>query len=52
MRRPSNYFRARGAREPLATALAWTGTVAALDFLVVALLLQRSLAMFGSIAGT
>ena len=46
------YFRVRGAREPLATAIAWTAVVALLDFIVVAGLLHRSLEMFTSFAGT
>ena len=46
-----HYFRERGAREPLATALAFTGIVAVLDLAVVAGLIQHSLAMFGSVAG-
>jgi hypothetical protein len=46
------YFRARGARESLETALSWTAAVMLLDLLVVALGIQRSLAMFGSLAGT
>lgn len=46
------YFRARGAREPAAVAVAWTATVAMLDLIVVAGAVQHSLAMFASIAGT
>jgi hypothetical protein len=46
------YFRNRGAREPLATAVTWTSIVAALDAVVVAALIQSSFAMFESIAGT
>lgn len=47
-----HYFAGRGAREPLTTALVFTGVVAALDLLVVAGAVQRSLEMFTSIAGT
>jgi menaquinone-dependent protoporphyrinogen oxidase len=48
----SHYFRPRGARDPLPTAAAWTAAVALLDFLVVAILVQRSLQMFASFTGT
>lgn len=47
-----HYFRARGARDPLPTALAFVGIVALLDLVVVGGLVEHSLAMFGSIAGT
>lgn len=47
-----HYFRARGARDPLPTAAAWTATVVLLDLVVVAGIAQRSLEMFESIAGT
>jgi hypothetical protein len=47
-----NYFRARGARDPLPTALAWTALVMLLDLAVVAGIIERSLAMFGSVLGT
>jgi menaquinone-dependent protoporphyrinogen oxidase len=47
-----HYFRARGAREPLPTAATWTAVVMLLDLVVVAVGLERSLAMFRSIAGT
>lgn len=47
-----SYFRKRGAREPMPTALAFVGIVALLDLVVVAGLFQRSLAIFGSLAGT
>jgi menaquinone-dependent protoporphyrinogen oxidase len=47
-----HYFRARGAREPLSVAITWTATVMLLDLVVVAGIAQRSLAMFGSVAGT
>jgi menaquinone-dependent protoporphyrinogen oxidase len=46
-----HYFRPRGAREPLPTALAFTGIVAVLDAVVVAGLIQRSPALLGSIGG-
>jgi len=47
-----HYFRARGARDPLPTAIVWTATVALLDIVVVAGGIQRSLRMFESLAGT
>ncbi len=47
-----HYFAERGAREPLPTALAFVAVVALLDVGVVAGTIQRSLAMFGSFAGT
>jgi hypothetical protein len=47
-----NYFRARGARDPLPTALAWTAIVMLLDLVVVAGAIQRSPAMFESVPGT
>lgn len=47
-----NYFRARGARDPLATAIVWTAIVALLDFAIVAGGVQHNLGMFESIAGT
>lgn len=47
-----HYFGARGAREPLTTAIAWTGTVALLDLVVVAGALQQNLEIFQSIVGT
>lgn len=47
-----HYFRARGARDPLPTAIAWTSLAAALDLAVIAVAVQRSLRMFESIAGT
>jgi menaquinone-dependent protoporphyrinogen oxidase len=46
------YFRARGARDPLPTAVTWTAIVASLDLVVVAGTVQRSLEMFTSVAGT
>lgn len=47
-----SYFAARGARDPLPVAAAFTAIVAALDLVIVALWIQRSLAMFASFAGT
>lgn len=47
-----NYFRARGARDPLPTAIAWTAVVMLLDLVILAVGLERSFAMFRSIAGT
>ncbi len=47
-----NYFHARGARAAMATAFAFAGIVALLDAVVVAGWIQRSPAMFGSVAGT
>jgi menaquinone-dependent protoporphyrinogen oxidase len=46
------YFRARGARDPLPTAVAWTAIVVLLDAVVIAGAVLRSLQMFGSVAGT
>ena len=46
------YFRAPGARPPLAAALGFTVVVAALDAAVVAQYMLRSFDMFGSITGT
>jgi menaquinone-dependent protoporphyrinogen oxidase len=46
------YFRNRGAREPLGTAVTWTLVVIGLDAVVVAGMVQRSVAMFESAAGT
>jgi menaquinone-dependent protoporphyrinogen oxidase len=46
------YFGARGAREPLPTAAAWTAIVAGLDVVVVAGGLMHTFEMFTSIAGT
>jgi len=45
------YFRRRGSLPPLHAAIVFLATVAALDFFVVALVIERSLAMFGSILG-
>ncbi|HJL18285.1 MAG TPA: flavodoxin domain-containing protein [Sandaracinaceae bacterium LLY-WYZ-13_1] len=47
-----HYFRARGAREPLSTATAFTAIVVVLDLVVVGGAIQQSLAMFASFAGT
>ncbi|HEX5753991.1 MAG TPA: flavodoxin domain-containing protein [Archangium sp.] len=44
-----HYFRVRGAREPLPTAVVWTALVALLDLVIVAGLVQRDVAMFSSI---
>ena len=46
-----HYFLARGARDPLATAFTFVGIVGMLDFIVVAGLVQHSLALFGSVVG-
>jgi menaquinone-dependent protoporphyrinogen oxidase len=46
-----HYFRRRGAREPWPVALAFTATVALLDYLVVATLVVHSFVMFGSLLG-
>ncbi len=46
------YFQPTGAHEPLRTAVAFTAVVALLDLLVVAGLLERSLAMFTSVAAS
>ena len=46
-----HYFRARGARQALATALAFVGIVAVLDSVVVAGLVQRSPVIFTSVIG-
>jgi hypothetical protein len=47
-----HYFRGRGARAPRPTAFTFVGIVALLDLVVVAGLLQHSLAMFGSVTGS
>jgi ABC-type nitrate/sulfonate/bicarbonate transport system permease component len=47
-----HYFRARGARDPVVTALSFVSIVATLDLLVVATGIQRSLVMFTSVVGT
>jgi menaquinone-dependent protoporphyrinogen oxidase len=46
-----HYFGARGAREPLPTAIAWTAIVALLDLVVVAGVIDGSLALFASVGG-
>jgi menaquinone-dependent protoporphyrinogen oxidase len=46
------YFGARGARDPLPTAVTWTVVAALLDLVFVAGVVQHSLAMFRSLAGT
>jgi len=46
------YFRNRGAREPIATAIVWTSMVIGLDAVVVAVFVERSFSMFASVAGT
>jgi menaquinone-dependent protoporphyrinogen oxidase len=47
----SHYFGARGAREPLPTALGFAGVAAVLDVVLVAWLVQRDFAMVTSIGG-
>ena len=46
------YFRKFNFTTPIRTALLYTGFVMVVDFLVVALLINRSLAMFASPLGT
>lgn len=46
------YFSRFNYTSPLRTALIFTGFVIALDFFVVALLINKSLAMFSSFLGT
>jgi hypothetical protein len=46
------YFRSFPHASPVWTAVAWVGIVMLLDFFVVALLIERDLAMFGSPLGT
>ena len=46
-----HYFAVRGAREPVATALAFAGIVVVLDLVVVAGLLHNGFAMFASFVG-
>jgi hypothetical protein len=46
------YFGARGSRDPLPTAIAFTAIVAVLDAVIVAGLVLRDFAMFTSLAGT
>jgi hypothetical protein len=45
------YFRQRGARDPLPTALSFAAVAAALDLAFVAGFVQRDLALLGSITG-
>jgi hypothetical protein len=47
-----SYFGARGAREPLPVAVAFTAIVGGLDAAIVAGLIQRSFALFASVWGT
>ena len=46
------YFSHFNCTRPLSTALVFVGFVMIVDFLVVALLINKSLAMFGSLLGT
>ncbi len=46
------YFRWFGFTSPLRTATVFTAIIIFLDILVVALLIERSFAMFGSVLGT
>jgi hypothetical protein len=46
------YFKKFNYTTPLQTALIFVGFVIIVDFLVVALLINRSLAMFASLLGT
>jgi menaquinone-dependent protoporphyrinogen oxidase len=46
-----HYFHARGARDPLVTALGFAGVVALLDLIVVAGLVEQSLQLLGSVVG-
>jgi hypothetical protein len=46
------YFTRLNYTRPLQTALIFVGFVIVVDFLVVALLINKSLAMFGSLLGT
>lgn len=46
------YFRYFGYTSPLTTALSWVGLVVALDFFLVALVVQQNLDMFRSLLGT
>ncbi len=47
-----HYFRAPGARDPLPTAIAFTGVVILLDVVIIAGVVLRSDAMFRSIVGS
>lgn len=46
------YFRARGAREGLLTAITWTAIVAVLHLVILAGAIHRSMDMFASVGGT
>ena len=46
------YFRRAGSWSPLGAAAAFVGIVVAMDFFVVALLIEKSFDMFLSVAGT
>jgi menaquinone-dependent protoporphyrinogen oxidase len=46
------YFGAHGARDPLPVAIAFTAIVGALDLVIVATWIQRSFAIFSSVAAT
>jgi hypothetical protein len=46
------YFKRIDAFSPLRTAVTFLAVVMAMDFFVVALIIERSLAMFGSLTGT
>jgi multisubunit Na+/H+ antiporter MnhC subunit len=46
------YFRKFGYTKPLPTALVFIAVVIGMDFFLVALVINRSLAMFGSLLGT
>ena len=46
------YFGAHGARDPLPVAVAFTAIVGALDLVIVAAWIQRSFAIFSSVAAT
>jgi hypothetical protein len=48
----SIYFRRYGYTSAFVTALAMVGFIVLMDFFLVALVINRSLAMFGSIRGT
>lgn len=47
-----HYFRVRGARDPLPTAVVWTASVLLLDVVIVSGLVLRDFEMFSSILGT
>jgi hypothetical protein len=46
------YFRRAGSWSPLSAASAFVGVVVAMDFFVVALLIEKSFDMFRSVTGT